>query len=341
MRAASVSDDAHKACRNCGETLRGAWCHACGQSGHLHRSLLHLGEEVLHGLLHFEAKGWRTLPLLVARPGLLTRRYIDGQRVRYVSPLALFLFTVFLMFFVVSFGPKGTPDRLAGAASERADLLAEVKDADAAVAKAEQELARIRAQGADITDALAELAEARQDARTQGAALQAFDASPRAAAAPASSPVDGQRRTRVDTGNAKLDAAIRHAIDNPELALYKLKGTAYKFSFLLVPISLPFLWLMFFWRRGIAMYDHAVFSLYSLTFMSLLVTVAALLYGTPARGFVAPLLILVPPVHLAVHLRETHGLTWSSTVWRTGALLCVCLAALLLFLAAILALSMA
>src|SRR5439155_7755576 len=59
------------------------------QAAHLHRSLWHLGEELLHGLLHFDAKGWRTLPLLIGRPGLLTRRYIDGQRARYVSPLAL------------------------------------------------------------------------------------------------------------------------------------------------------------------------------------------------------------------------------------------------------------
>jgi hypothetical protein len=39
-----------------------------------------------------DAKGYRTLPLLIARPGVLTRRYIDRQRTRYVSPLALFLF---------------------------------------------------------------------------------------------------------------------------------------------------------------------------------------------------------------------------------------------------------
>ena len=65
-------------------------------------SLLHFGEEVLHNILHFDAKAWRTVLLLVARPGLLTRRYIDGQRTRYVSPLALFLFTMFLMYFVFS-----------------------------------------------------------------------------------------------------------------------------------------------------------------------------------------------------------------------------------------------
>ena len=40
----------------------------------------------------------RTLPMLAWKPGELTRRYIDGQRARFVSPIALFLFCVFLMF---------------------------------------------------------------------------------------------------------------------------------------------------------------------------------------------------------------------------------------------------
>ena len=47
----------------------------------------------LHGVLHFEGKIWRTLPMLAWRPGELTRRYIDGERARFVSPIALFLFS--------------------------------------------------------------------------------------------------------------------------------------------------------------------------------------------------------------------------------------------------------
>src|SRR3546814_14579923 len=59
----------------------------------------HILEELLHGVLHFDSKAWRTLPLLVFRPGRLTRDYIDGKRARYIAPLAIFLFSVFLMYF--------------------------------------------------------------------------------------------------------------------------------------------------------------------------------------------------------------------------------------------------
>ena len=49
------------------------------------------------------------LPLLAWKPGELTRRYIDGQRARFVSPVALFLFCVFLMFAVMGLaGPEST-----------------------------------------------------------------------------------------------------------------------------------------------------------------------------------------------------------------------------------------
>ena len=88
VAAAPGTPPAHGAqCMNCGAALHGTFCQVCGQRAHVHRSLLHLAEEVLHGVLHFDAKGWRTLPLLVVRPGLLTRRYIDGQRARHVSPM--------------------------------------------------------------------------------------------------------------------------------------------------------------------------------------------------------------------------------------------------------------
>lgn len=89
----------HKsACLNCGTALVGSHCHACGQTAHVHKTLGAFFHDLLHGVFHFEGKIWRTLPLLAVRPGKLTREYIDGRRASYVSPIALFLFCVFLLF---------------------------------------------------------------------------------------------------------------------------------------------------------------------------------------------------------------------------------------------------
>ena len=79
----------------------------------------HLGHDILHGVFHFEGKMWRTIPELFFHPGRLTRRYIDGERAKFVSPMALYLFTVFLMFGVFSFTDEqhcssGAEDGVAG-----------------------------------------------------------------------------------------------------------------------------------------------------------------------------------------------------------------------------------
>ena len=95
--------DAHHVCANCDAPLSGNFCANCGQKAHVHRSLAHVGEEILHGITHFDGKAWTTLPLLIFRPGKLTRDYIEGKRARYIAPVPLFLLVVFLMFFVFSF----------------------------------------------------------------------------------------------------------------------------------------------------------------------------------------------------------------------------------------------
>src|SRR5437763_10002592 len=98
-------------CLNCGAVLTGPYCHECGQHAYVHRTVASFFHDFAHGVLHFEGKIWRTLPLLAWKPGELTRRYIDGQRASFVSPIALFLFCVFLMFSVMELTDSsfGTP----------------------------------------------------------------------------------------------------------------------------------------------------------------------------------------------------------------------------------------
>lgn len=54
-----------------------------------------------------------------------------------------------------------------------------------------------------------------------------------------------------------LDRKLRAELANPELLLFKLRSAASKLAFVLVPISLPFLWLMFLGRPEFTLYDHA------------------------------------------------------------------------------------
>lgn len=54
----------HGTCANCGAEVRGAYCRACGQKLHLHRTIADAVHEMVHGILHFDGKVWATLPLL-------------------------------------------------------------------------------------------------------------------------------------------------------------------------------------------------------------------------------------------------------------------------------------
>ena len=92
-----------KNCLNCGTQLIGPYCSACGQKAHVHRSVRAFFQDFVQGLFNFEGKIWRTLPMLAWRPGDMTRRYIAGERARFISPVALYLFTVFAMFAVLNF----------------------------------------------------------------------------------------------------------------------------------------------------------------------------------------------------------------------------------------------
>lgn len=338
----------HGACANCGTMLVGKFCHACGQVGHVHRSMLHIVEEFFHGILHFDSKVWHTLPALILWPGRLTRDYIMGHRVRYVSPLALFLFTVFMMFMVFSLagGAKlpegGVAGGNDGAVAALESLDEELADAKAALDAATLKLAEVEAVGGDATQAREKQAKAQQDVADAQLAVDvvkktmlstSLSAGTDTSAADDTKPTNrneqlGQilgKNVNLNLGDAALEAKIKHKLENPDLLLYKLQNTAYKFSWMLIPISLPFLWLLFFWRRDVAMFDHAIFALYSISFMSLLFIAVSLLMKS-SSGWASSLmecLLLVPPVHMFFHLKGSYALGVGGALWRTFALLII------------------
>lgn len=327
-----LAGDHGHGCANCHTVLNGAFCHGCGQSAHIHHSLLHLIEEVLHGIWHFDAKGWRTIPVLVFKPGQLTRRYIDGQRMRYVSPLALFLFMIFFMFFVFSWTNNDDVMQVSQEADltaiDRVELVKELEQKKAKYSSVEAALNKKDGK-ADKGD----LIEAKIELKTVEKALAIFDAGTwekNKAASPGTSIKNSDKQ--INMAGKSLDLVIGHAIKNPELAIYKIKNTAYKFSFMLLPISLPFLWLMFAWRRGVAMYDHAIFSLYSMSFMSLLFSLLAVLARLNLSELAFALFLCVPPAHMFNQLRGTYQLSNGSAAWRTMALLGVTSTAFVLFI---------
>ncbi|WP_121115937.1 DUF3667 domain-containing protein [Croceibacterium ferulae] len=304
---APVAPDGHTheaACLNCGTALIGPHCHACGQEAHLHRTAGAFLHDLLHGALHFEGRTWATLPMLLRRPGQLTRRYIEGERMRFVSPMGLFLFTVFIMFAVFQIAGIGPPADLALSNETQASVT---------------EL-QIRARG-DRVDIARQLAEVPDDDPTRAALqdrLAELDAALNVLGRAQSNADPTEQLENIHTGWTRLDHGIEKARKNPGLALYKLQSNSYKFSWLLIPLSLPFVALLFAWRRRFGLYDHAVFVTYSLSFMSLLFVVLTILgfAGVPLTWLLLAGTVL-PIWHMATQLRHAYGLSRGSALWRT------------------------
>jgi hypothetical protein len=329
-RPTGAKGDHSGACTDCGAKTEGRFCANCGQPTHVHRTLLHLGEELLHGVMHFDARIWRTLPLLILNPGRLTREWVQGARTRYVSPLALFLFTLFVTFFILSF--VHMPEPVVSLAGQRAAAQTEVAAAAADAERIQQRVTRLERRSAtpdeagDLQEARADLAEAttRRDEAVADLRRLTEEGGPDTRA-------DGLAAGSWQAGLKDWASELYHSDDagpmakkmakklqNPDLAVYKLQQTLYKFAFLLVPLSIPFMALLFLHRRRVSLYDHGVFVLYSLTFMAILgMAIFGLFMVNAWLGGTAWLLSnFVIPVHIFAQLKGAYSLSWFSTIWR-------------------------
>lgn len=312
-KAGEIGADGHtheQACLNCGTALEGDFCSNCGQRAHVHRTLTAFAHDLLHGVLHLDGKVWRTLPLLIRRPGELTRRYIEGERAKFISPLALFLFSVFLLFAVV--GQNVNLDQL--------KIKTNVAEAEAEqserVRALEARRARAAAAGQPTAPIDAEIAAAREN-------VEALDRIGRA--------TPGTIATLELSRELEwLRAPITQAVRNPDLLFYKVRNSAYKWSWVLIPISAPLLWLLFPFSRRFRFYDHVVFVTYSIAFMTLLV-VAATALGWVGLSGIGVLALALVPVHFYLQLKGSYGLSPLGALWRTAALSLFAIAALCLF----------
>ncbi len=305
-------------CLNCGAQVTGAYCSACGQRLHLHRTLTSIGHDILHGVFHFEGKLWRTLPELFLRPGQLTRRYIDGERAKFISPMALYLFTVFVMFAVISFT---TMNFTLGENSTVEDVKREFQANNQSVIEQTNEqiaLVKRRLEDPSLTDSQ------RTDLQEELAGLEASvkvveglskgDLKVFAELQEAKARKAKNEENRINVGwpafDERMTQAVRDINENPRFLLYKLKTNGYKYSWALIPLSLPFMWILFFWRRDIHLYDHAIFVTYSLTFMMMLMILLSIASAFGMSGYFWPLVLgVVPPLHMYKQLRGAYGLS--------------------------------
>lgn len=207
-------------CQNCGTPLLGEHCYHCGQPvrGLVRHFSSFLGD-LLDTVFEIDGRIAQTVGPLLLRPGYLSTEYFAGRRVRYVSPVRLFVFLSLLAFFAAQFGfdldtQGDTPAASAtgvrqsfdtgalAAATTEAELSARRDEALAQIAKAKSETAAVPG----LAEVLASAERAVMDAadRRQRELLDA--AATPGKTGPDKPLDDASREPRLSFGNRPWDA---------------------------------------------------------------------------------------------------------------------------------------
>jgi hypothetical protein len=87
-------------CPNCANEHGGDYCNACGQSNvDLHVPIGGLLREAAEEALGLDSRLRHTLVPFLFKPGEITRDYLGGRRVRYTSPLKMYIVAAAIFFF--------------------------------------------------------------------------------------------------------------------------------------------------------------------------------------------------------------------------------------------------
>ncbi|WP_300376525.1 DUF3667 domain-containing protein [Henriciella sp.] len=268
-------------CRNCGERVEQRHCPHCGQlAASYHRPFFALIAESISDSLALDGRVARTLPLLLFRPGVLTKRYIGGRRARFVPPFRLFLLSS-LLFYFVSFAFLG-----------QADWLKTGTSLDSAPGLSAEERSELE-----------ELGIGTETVPPPDAPDQAEPARPAEAAGPA---VANEAEER-----------IRRVAQNPRLFLATVKTWAPRLSLLFVPLTMLALTLMYFWRRRVYVYDHAIHALHLHSWIYMAATAAIGMGWLLGAGVATIAFLCALPVYVFFSLRSAYGSGIVSSFART------------------------
>lgn len=296
-------------CRNCGEMVEQRHCPKCGQlAASFHRPFFSLITESISDSFALDGRIARTLPLLLFRPGVLTRRYAEGKRARYMPPFRMFLLSSLIFYFVV-FAFVGQASWL--------DFTTVSVDGQQLT---DDEMAELRE--AFLTDS-GEVDEERLREflqRLRGGGPEAIGTGPGAeqddAAAGQADEEAAEQSPDAVAGIPQVEDRIERIVENPRLFVSSVETWLPRLSLLMVPFTMLAMAFMYFWRRKVFVYDHAIHALNLHSWIYLAATFSILLgwLFSPALG--VPLFFLALPVYVTFSLRGAYRSGFVSSFLR-------------------------
>jgi hypothetical protein len=140
---------------------------------------------------------------------------------------------------------------------------------------------------------------------------------------------DALSRTFVAWLNPRLAYAVRHQREFGAA----FESWLHEIPIVFLPIATLLLGLLFVFDRRFVLFDHAIFSMHSLSFMGLLFTLTTLMEMGPLSSM-AGLVGMAAPVHLFVHLRGVYGTSVAGTLGRMFVLAVLSLIAVMILMVA-------
>ncbi|MCA8902944.1 MAG: DUF3667 domain-containing protein [Hyphomonas sp.] len=317
-----------KPCGNCGTIVEHRYCPVCGQLGSdFHRPFFSLVASSIADTFAVDSRLWRSIPLLLFRPGRLTRNYLDGKRARYVPPFRMFLLASVLFFLTVF----GLGDRMGwyddwkiGDQAGPVTFQQGEEGRQAAIAEMEERLT-----APDITDAereaLTQSIEAMVSVRTSLGSLQGEDGKidrDELHRAVVEGAEDGTTEAEKAAATALADK-VADVFENQDRFGQRLKEWTPRFSLMFMPILALMLTISYAWHRSLFIYDHVIAALHFQTFLYLLLTVLVLIGAfTPAgAGWAALAGCLTVTAYMYRMLRVAYGTGRFMAALRTSILL--------------------
>ncbi|HEY8570756.1 DUF3667 domain-containing protein [Microbulbifer sp.] len=295
----SASAPAAPHCGNCGELLLGPHCHACGQpEKSLVRQFPELIGDFFGTVFGLDSRIARTLGPLLVNPGFLTSEYFAGRRVRYVSPVRLFVFLCLTAFFAAKLSSDWRTDVSIGqvgadVTSPDVDLNSVEHDITSATTVEEvlrlrdqaiKDIAEISAESGEVPGVTGLLSGVEQIVR-QRAAQRIAQLDPAAVAGPDEEEpqqiTESQKITAPQIEgapeavnawfvrqSAKLTLNISRIAKDPNLLKDALFSAIPSTLFVMLPFFALFLSLLYVFKRRLYM-EHLIVALHSHAFLSL------------------------------------------------------------------------
>lgn len=296
----AAADAPVRRCQNCGEPLLGEHCYACGQpTKGLVRHFSSIIGDFMDSVFELDSRILRTLGPLLLRPGYLSIEYFAGRRVRYVSPVRLFVFLSLFAFFAAKLSfdinvDKDGPSPVIvdtsdgpGDGIRRATTVAEVEAArDQAIAA----LRKVRTDAGDVPGVSTGMLAAEKGVAAEAArriaviekALKEGRPVPTASDDPSIS-FNGSRwdpetnpvkfGVLPDAANARINDMVGHAQENiqriqkdPNLLKDAFLSNVPTTLFLMLPLFALFLKVAYLFKRRIYM-EHLIVALHSHSFL--------------------------------------------------------------------------